>query len=326
MTELQRHPDVSYVLPIKQSAPESGNDLALYLAWLGEKLEVIVVDGSAPEVFVANDARWHNVHHVAPLPDLQTRNGKVRGVLTGLGLATNDRVIIADDDVRYDDAAIEAVTALLGGAEVVRPQNYFEPLPWHGLWDGGRSLLNRLWGGDWPGTLALRGSALPDGYNGDVLFENLELVRTVKARGGREHVALDVFVRRRPPELAQFLNQRVRQAYDEFARPERLLFQLTWLPLQLALLRRPLALGALYLGVVACAEAGRRRAEGTRVFPVSASLAAPLWFIERSVCTWLAIGSRLRFGGVSYRGGVIEKAASTPAELRERVLAKAGTA
>ena len=30
------------------------------------------------------------------------------------------------------------------------------------------------------------------GYDGDVLFENLELIRTVRARGGEEAVALDL--------------------------------------------------------------------------------------------------------------------------------------
>ena len=57
MTEARRLPDVSYVLPIKQRVPDTDHDLALYLAWLGERLEVIIVDGSSTEVFVENDAR-----------------------------------------------------------------------------------------------------------------------------------------------------------------------------------------------------------------------------------------------------------------------------
>ncbi len=320
MTEAMRFPGVTYILPIKQDGPDRDSDLADYLSDLGAKLELIAVDGSRPDVFEANDRRWQHVRHVAPSPELTTRNGKVRGVLTGLQLASHDRVIIADDDVRYDDKALSAIIAHLDHAEVVRPQNYFEPRPWHALWDSGRSLLNRLQGGDWPGTLAVRKQALSDGYNGDVLFENLELVRTVQAQGGSELLALDLFVQRRPPELRQFLNQRVRQAYDEFARPRRLLFQLSWLPLQLLLLRRsPAALLPLYAAVAGAAEAGRRRGGGERVFPVLASVVAPLWFIERSVCAWVAVASRLVWGGVSYRGGVIARAASSPSELQSRL-------
>jgi hypothetical protein len=320
MSEIERLGGVTYILPIKQEAADRNDELSDYLDALGEKLEVIVVDGSPSEVFEENDRRWRNVRHVAPFPELMTRNGKVGGVLTGIQLASNELLVIADDDVRYHEAALTAIVSRLDRYDVVRPQNYFEPRPWHAVWDSGRSLLNRVQGGDWPGTLALRRSALPSGYDGDVLFENLELVRTVQAHGGRELAAFDLFVARRPPSLSQFANQRVRQAYDEFARPARLVFQLSWLPLQLALLlRKPAALLPLYAAITASAEAGRRRAGGSRVFPASASLAAPLWFIERSVCAWLAVTSRAMNGGVRYRGGVIAVAANSPAVLRGRI-------
>jgi hypothetical protein len=320
MSEIESLDCVTYILPIRQDAADRDNELADYLNTLAEKLEVIVVDGSPPEVFEENHRRWQNVRHVAPLPELMTRNGKVGGVLTGIQIAANELLVIADDDVRYDEAALRTIVSHLGGHDVVRPQNYFAPRPWHAVWDSGRSLLNRLQGGDWPGTLALRRSALPSGYDGNVLFENLELVRTVQAGGGRELAAFDLFVARRPPSFSQFVHQRVRQAYDEFARPARLVFQLTWLPFQLALLlRRPAALLPFYAGVAACAEAGRRRAGGDRVFPASAALAAPLWFIERSVCAWLAVASRAMAGGVRYRGGVIAVAANSPAVLRARL-------
>ena len=72
--------------------------------------------------------------------------------------------------------------------ELVRPQNYFAPLRWHARWDTARTLLNRVAGGvDFPGTLAVRRSrsSQTDGYDGDVLFENLELIRTIEAAGGR---------------------------------------------------------------------------------------------------------------------------------------------
>ena len=66
---------------------------------------------------------------------------------------------------------------------------------------------------------------------GAVLFENLELVRTIEAVGGRSVSAPDLFVRRLPPETPHFWRQRVRQAYDEFARPPRLIAALSILPL-----------------------------------------------------------------------------------------------
>ena len=226
----------SYVLPLKAAAPRD-DALTPYLRRLTRFVDdIVVVDGSPAAVFARHEASWEGlVRHFRPKHE--TPMGKVGGVLTGLAHARHDRAVIADDDVRYSEAVLRRTVALLDEAEVVRPQNVFRPRPWHARWDTARSLLNRLAGGDWPGTLAVRRSALEatGGYRGDVLFENLELVRTVRAGGGREVVPLDLFVERRPPTTRHFLSQRVRQAYDEWARPARFAAQLAVLPLAAAL-------------------------------------------------------------------------------------------
>ena len=249
-------------------------------------------------------------------------NGKVRGVLTGLHRASNERLVIADDDVRYEPEALARIVAMLDDADVIRPQNYFHPLPWHARWDTARILLNRMTGGDWPGTLAVRRSILEatDGYDGGVLFENLELVRTVLAAGGTEAVLLDLFVRRRPPPAQHFWSQRVRQAYDELARPVRLGVWLSVLPLVMALvLTQRWRLLTLLLGsTIGLAECGRRRGNGETVFPRSASLLAPAWVAERAVCSWLALGARLVYGGIPYHGTIIARPATSMRELRRR--------
>lgn len=237
--------------------------------------------------------------------------GKVGGVLHGLELAANDKVVIADDDVHWTGPQLAAITRLLDDAEVVRPQNHFDPLPWHARWDTGRILVNRALGGDWPGTLGVRRDLVlaAGGYAGDVMFENLELVRTVRRAGGREHVALDLLVRRSPPPVRQFLSQRVRQAYDELARPLRLAAGLAIVPSWVHTGRSVRV--ALVAGVVVVAEIGRRRAGGRSVFRRTAALWAPLWLAERAVTSWLAVGSRLVLGGIPYRGTVLRRAAST---------------
>jgi hypothetical protein len=249
--------------------------------------------------------------------------GKVGGVVTGVRVASHERVVVADDDVRYDERSLDQVVAALGDAGVVRPQNYFVPLPWHARLDTGRMLLNRVTGGDWPGTLGVRRSLLcaAGGYDGRAMFENLELVRTIEAMGGREAVLLDAFVPRRPPATPHFWSQRVRQAYDEIARPARLATQLAVLPLAIAgtatLGWDALAAGA--LAVAGVAELGRRRAGGRAVFPVSGALLAPVWLAERAVCSWLAVGARVVLGGVPYRGRVLRHAATPSRVLRARL-------
>lgn len=317
---------LTYLLPIRSAAPEPAAELAelaAYLRGLAAHVEVIVVDGSPPPIFARHARAWARfARHVRPDEERAALNGKVAGVLTGVHHATHDKLVIADDDVRYDLDALARIGALLDEAELVRPQNYFDPLPWHARWDTARTLLNRAMGGDWPGTLAVRRSVLlaTGGYSGNVLFENLELVRTVRAAGGRERVALDLFVRRLPPTAQHFWSQRVRQAYDEFARPARLGAELAILPLALRLgLRRNWSgLAAAAVGAVVAAEIGRRRARGHTVFPWTATLFAPAWLAERGVCSWLACWQRLAHGGVRYGEHTLRSAATPQRVLDQR--------
>ena len=319
----------AYVLPLRWTRPGPIEELADYLRSLaGEVEEILVVDGSPPPLFERHAAALGDLaRHLAPHPDLDFAMGKVNGVVTGVRECSQERIVIADDDVRYDLEALRRTVDLLAEADLVRPQNYFDELPWHARWDSARSLLNRVFTGDldfpvgdFPGTLAVRRSAfLASGaYDGDALFENLELMRTIAAAGGRVLTPLDLYVARRPPSSAHFFSQRVRQAYDDFAIPARIGAFLLAGPsaVWLALGRRRRPLGVAALASIAVAEAGRRRGGGAARFPLSASLLAPAWIAERSVCAWLALGAKLR-GGVRYGPGRLSHSA-TPMRLLRR--------
>jgi hypothetical protein len=120
----------------------------------------------------------------------------------------------------------------------------------------------------------------------------------------------------------------VRQAYDDLAQPVRLVAEAALAPtaVELAVLaarpgtrragRRGLAL--LVLGAVGLAELGRRRASGTRVYPRTAALWAPLWSAERAVCVWLALAHRV-LGGMPYGGQRIRLAAHSVRHLRAQL-------
>jgi Glycosyltransferase like family 2 len=321
---VSRPPQISYLVPVRWRDGGQRAELASYLAQIAPHCaETIVVDGSPPEVFAANAEAWgEHALHVPPDPAERCLMGKVSGVRTGIRLASHERLVIADDDVRYDPEALRRTAALLDEHDLVRPQNHFSRLPWHARWDTARTLLNRSLGRDFPGTLAVRRSRLlaTGLYDGDVLFENLELIRTVRAHGGSVVSPLDLYVARVPPSAGHFWGQRTRQAYDDFALPLRMALWLAIVPL-LALAaarRRPgPALGGAALAV-ALAERGRRRAGGAAVFPASSSLLAPLWVLERGVCAWLAVLQRLRFGGVRYGDSVIPRAAHSKRQLRRR--------
>jgi Glycosyl transferase family 21 len=328
MERTERVLSCTYLVPLRATTPPS-RDLVAHLQTLARSYPVLVVDSSPDNVFAAAHAAFGpTVAHVRPDPQRAVRNGKVSNVMTGFDLVATDVVVIADDDVRHTVNTVDTCVQALADASLVRPQNYFVPgsgerLPWHVSWDTARTLLNRVSGGDLPGTLAVRMDVLrrTRGYDGNVLFENLELIRTIEvATQGTTCGCLhrpDIYVPRRPPTTRHFFGQRVRQAYDEFARPRRLVAQLAVAPAVLALAHRrswPL-LGAAVAATVVAAEFGRLTNGGRRHFPVAASFCAPAWLLERGACSWLAVGARLR-GGVTYAGGRLAVAAHSPAEIR----------
>lgn len=314
---------LTYILPLRSRVRADTRELTGYLKSISNEAELIVVDGSAPQICALHAQAWGSfLNHIAVDQRVDALNGKVAGVITGLGRATGEYLVIADDDVRYDADGLSRIREALRYSDVVRPQNYFSPLPPHALWDTGRILLNRALGGDWPGTLGVRRDILlaTKGYDGDVLFENLEMVRTVTAAGGTEMVARSLFVKRTPPTFRHFLSQRIRQAYDEFARPRVFLAELAILPALMVLFAqgRGRSLIPVAISIMLLAAWGRERDGGAKHFPLSACLFAPLWVAERATCAWLALGYRFFRGGMPYGSGVLRRAATPIQELNKR--------
>jgi len=315
---------ISYVLPLRWHTDDGRFELTCYLAFLARVCEeVIVVDGSPEKVFAENADSWGSwVRHVRPDPSDVGPMGKAAGIQTGVRQARCQAIVLADDDVRYDRQGLQRVRDLLAFFDVVSPQNYFDRLPWQARWDTARTLVNRAFGGDYSGSLGVRHNQMLaiGGYDAAAIFDNLELIRTIEAHGGRSTTVLDLYVRRSPPTIGHFRSQRRRYAYEEFARPLRMLISLAVLPAVIAAIFRGhwwrVALAA--LSVTALAEHGRRVHGGSRIFPRSSSFLAPLWVFERGVCAWLAVVERQRFGGFRYHGKVIFTAAHSTRALRKR--------
>ncbi|MGH1526587.1 glycosyltransferase [Leifsonia sp. L25] len=121
--------DAEYVLPLRWADDAGLAELVEYLTGLRELVDVTVVDGSPPDLFSAHArALPAGVRHL-PVEPRPGRNGKVAGVMSGIHAARHERVVIADDDVRYDEGALRAVVGMLDSADLVRPQNVFVPAP-----------------------------------------------------------------------------------------------------------------------------------------------------------------------------------------------------
>lgn len=312
----------TYLLPIRRAAFQRGEaeELGAYFQRLNETgCEVLVIDGSPPEVFAHHHELWssHARHH-----EVDRRfgylNDKVNGIHTGVELASNEKIILADDDIRYTAGDVEKMLALLDDHELVRPQNFLSPLPW--WWarmESARMLINRaiLRIGDYPGTCAFRRSTMlrVGHYDGDVLFDNEELIRHFARAGAKIEYAIDFFIQKRPPTLRKWLEQRPRQAYEDFGLRAKTAFFFA-LPLLLVL---SAVLGgtagfffALLLLVVcstALACAGAARGEASQFIPSWACLYAPLWMLERALSTWWALYWHLRYGGYPFGDKLLTK-------------------
>jgi hypothetical protein len=320
---------VEVVIPLRWSSGSSSgpegrdrlDELAAYLEELSALADVTVVDGSDPEEAEEHAASFTGAARVLP-PKGRGLNGKVVGALTGIAASRHELVILADDDVRYGPDSLGQVVEALQDCDVVRPQNVFTSWPWHARWDTGRSLLARAVGADWPGTFGLRASAIAamGGWDPDVLFENLEMVRTAQASGLRVCVRPDILVGRIPPPARHFLNQRLRQAYDDWAQPGRLATELSIVPVTALLAYRwPRGLVVLAVAVLGAASVGEWRYRRLPV-PWDAPLWSLPWLLERGLLVWGAVVVRAR-GGVRYHGRRVSKAASRRRDLVQRGMA-----
>ena len=318
-----------YVLPLRWADDREFDDLTQYLGWLAGQLDVTVVDGSRPPIFERHAAAWGGrVRHLAPTVPVRG-NGKIAGVISGVCAARHEAVIIADDDVRGIEQPSERAIELLDrGDRSVR--RTFRPTPWHAKWDTGRSLVNRAVGGDYPGTYAVRRSTFVrmGGYAGDVLFENLELARTVIAHGGTEVVGPTCcFVDRRPPTTRHFLgsgcgrptttSRNPASSVVEAKRPARAGPRPSPLAANLRhpAIRRRDHRGAARPDRWPWRRLGRRIDGGMEpsTHP-TAALLAYAGLAERMLTIWIAIGYRLR-GGIPYAGSRIRLAAHSAATL-----------
>jgi hypothetical protein len=331
----------TYLLPIRRSVFNRAEAQSLrdYLASIQSAVsEIIVVDGSTEKVFAAHHQIWSQVcRHQGVDRRFGFLNDKVNGIQTGVRLATTAKVILADDDIRYDPNDIARMSAMLNDFDVVRPQNYFAfgnaasassrclgvehgqdaTLGLQARMEAARMLINRatLPTADYPGTCAfhretfLRGG----GYDGNVLFDNEELIRHFARSGARICYANDFFVRKSLPAFRKWLEQRPRQAYEDFGlRAKTILFAL--LPLAVAAAGILFGLNMMFLFValiallsIGLALKGRARGVARNFFPLHVCLLAPLWVFERSLSTYWAFYWFLRRGGYPFGGRLLQK-------------------
>jgi hypothetical protein len=178
-------------------------------------------------------------------------------------------------------------------------------------------LINRgvLRTGDYPGTCAFRRSTFQrvGHYDGDVLFDNEEIVRHFVLQGADVCYALDLFILKRPPTFRKWIEQRPRQAYEDFVMRAKTALFMSLLPVTVALgilTGWRAAFGFIFLvslSAMLLALRGLWRNQAHRFFPAYVILYAPLWVLERVVSTYWAIYWRVVHGGYPFGDRLLSK-------------------
>jgi hypothetical protein len=293
----------AYLLPLRRTSFSRSEAIEWrdYIETLGQAgCTVITVDGSPPEIFAQHAAiLGASCFHIPVDPSFGFLNDKVNAIYSGVAFAQPEKIILGDDDIRYGPTTVAEVLQLLDSYEVVRPQNFLAPLPWWGRMESARMLINRatLRAADYPGTCAFRRSTFQrvGYYDGDVLFDNEEMIRHFAERGAIISFATDLFVRKRPPRFRKWLEQRPRQAYEDFGLRIKTSLFLAIVPLGIVITllfgSRAASLYLILLTLVSIAIAFRGWARGRarEVMPVSSIFFAPVWIAERSLSTYTAL-------------------------------------
>ena len=180
-----------------------------------------------------------------------------------------------------------------------------------------RMLINRalLPAADYPGTCAFRrGRMLAAGrYDGDVLFDNEEIIRHLAQDGCTFAYANDLFVRKCPPTFRKWTEQRPRQAYEDFGMHLKTTLFFALLPFSFLIGCRFGIAGltvffpTLSLLATLIAARGRTRGKARRFFPAHCCFFAGLWMFERTLSTYWALYWYLTRGGYPFGGRVLSR-------------------
>jgi hypothetical protein len=150
-------------------------------------------------------------------------------------------------------------------------------------------------------------------YDGDVLFDNEELIRHLAQDGCTFAYANNLFIRKCPPTFSKWIEQRPRQAYEDFGMRLKTALFFVLLPVSLLVGSRfgiaGLTIFFLTLSLLATiiAVRGRARGRAREFFPAQCCLFAGLWMLERTLSTYWALYWFLTRGGYPFGGHVLSR-------------------
>ena len=316
---------VTILVPIKVESLEALTGFQqCYMDLLAEPLSFdihLVIADESPAFIFQSLAGWfqehrHAVTHFCPTDAERTgANDKLNGVLAGLSVARHNCIILLDDHYRPTRSEITTAASLFDSYDCFKLLPKFATFSPAVLIDlAGMCVVSGYHPfGQFYGHLCFdKQQLLEFGFpSRDVLFDELALELPFRQAGRRVgFVSTFGFSSINNTSWKKFFKQRVRYAYENFAFPIRTTFHLSVAPI-LCLLRvltntfawpgafaAIVTMSMLLLGLV-----GRRKLN--RSLPLACVAFVPCWFWFYPFSAWLAVLSRLLFGGVSFGGRLV---------------------
>jgi hypothetical protein len=311
---------ISIIVPVKVGgmAPLEGfAECYAELLRADPLVDVVVPDDSPPDVFERLDQqldRLPRVEHFRPGREFRTgANGKLNNVRAGLPRAQGDYVLMIDDDYRPTGETMTLLRSVLAPGRVVRAITGLHRPGLADLVERAGMFTGLALAPDYfCGNLAFdRALAAPGFPRSDGLFDELVVMRELRALGAEGHMVIEPWFPIAGVARRKFLQQRVRYAYEMLKHPWRALPYFAIVPLLAALatvsppaalaLAAGLTVGAGLLGLV-----GQWRYP--RLAPAFTWLLAPVYFWFIPFATWFAVGFYLT-GGMPFGGRRVKRPA-----------------
>lgn len=315
---------LSIIVPIKCGTIELAEEFTKYIVNLStllsqDSIQILIADESDERVYDYMNDRLdaiENVEHF--IPEAKYRDGqndKSNGVCAAVDRCTCNNILIVDDHYRLTRSTILRLERYYEIYDVFKCMPKFNNAKISVLIDMcGMFVVNTLdYRKQYCGHLALKKSQfVKNGFPcRDSLFDEFAFEKYLRNCGCKVGFVRDIALEATQNISAfKFLEQRIRYAYENMCMPVRFAFELSILPLMLALYScskiYALFFFLLLTGfIVIVALIGQIR-YNCGLYPKMTFLLSPLWYWHYPITSWIALICYFT-GGVYFGGRKVKK-------------------
>jgi hypothetical protein len=319
--------EVAIIVPFRARSPSHAQSLCEFYVGLSRNAPTgwafVIADSSPIELFLQSrrSLSGSRILHLRPQPANQLDvNDKLNNVVTALRWSNSNAICLFDDDARPTFGTIKQIIANLQHVDCVRAMVHYEQPNIIDLIDiAGIFIVNMLsrrkqfWG-----NISFRRDAISPSFYAfhDVLFDELfiETQGLLQPCKFRYQTTPPLEMKGGGRSFGDYLEQRVRYAYEDLAQPKKAMFGFVLVPVTALVWSRfgPAGVLTCYSAIAMfCLLVG---AIGSLIYTRDnrnrvAALLGPVWFLPYGITMWIALFKRLTGKGIRFGRSIIRKPA-----------------